>query len=99
MGSLLRLPVLHCADFCAALGDAAACGLRTLAAVPDAAATPATQAQLGAGTLIAIGNEGNGLSEAAQAACQERITIPMPGRAESLNAAAAATILCWLARR
>jgi TrmH family RNA methyltransferase len=42
-----------------------------------------------------IGNEGNGLTAEAIAACDYPLTIPMGGRAESLNAAAAAAILIW----
>ena len=40
-------------------------------------------------------DEGNGLRPETAAACRERLTIPMRGRAESLNAAAAAAILTW----
>jgi RNA methyltransferase, TrmH family len=39
-----------------------------------------------------FGNEGNGVSEAISQAAEEKITIPMPGKTESLNAAAAAAI-------
>jgi len=39
-----------------------------------------------------IGNEGAGLSDALIGAANSKVTIPMPGRAESLNAAAAAAI-------
>lgn len=39
-----------------------------------------------------IGNEGAGLSPALQGAASETVTIPMPGRIESLNAAAAAAV-------
>lgn len=42
-----------------------------------------------------IGNEGQGLSETSLAAADVRLTIPMPGGAESLNAAAAAAILMY----
>jgi RNA methyltransferase, TrmH family len=41
---------------------------------------------------IAIGNEGTGLSAALRDAASARVTIPMPGGFESLNAAAAAAI-------
>ncbi|MDA8093747.1 MAG: RNA methyltransferase [Betaproteobacteria bacterium] len=40
-----------------------------------------------------IGNEGAGLSPALEASATRRVRIPMPGRIESLNAAAAAAIL------
>ena len=45
--------------------------------------------------LCAVGNEGNGLTDAAVAACKHKVFIPMKGGAESLNAAAAASILIW----
>lgn len=47
---------------------------------------------------FAIGNEGAGLSESLLAASQH-ITIPMPGKVESLNAAAAAAVCLFEAAR
>ncbi len=44
---------------------------------------------------IVIGNEGNGVSESVIDACGASVYIPMPGGAESLNAAAAAAILIY----
>ncbi|HEX8009993.1 MAG TPA: RNA methyltransferase [Casimicrobiaceae bacterium] len=41
---------------------------------------------------VAIGNEGSGLSAALRAAARVTASIPMPGRFESLNAAAAAAV-------
>jgi TrmH family RNA methyltransferase len=41
---------------------------------------------------LAIGNEGAGLSDALSSAADLRVTIPMPGGTESLNASAAAAI-------
>jgi TrmH family RNA methyltransferase len=49
-------------------------------------------ADLAGPVAVAIGNEGAGLSEALRAAAQRRVSIPMPGGFESLNAAAAAAI-------
>ena len=46
------------------------------------------------GMVVIIGNEGNGISEEAKEN-STLITIPMNGYAESLNAAAAATIIMW----
>ena len=42
-----------------------------------------------------IGNEGNGLSDDTLGICSKRVMIPMKGRAESLNASAAAAILMY----
>ncbi len=44
---------------------------------------------------IAIGNEGAGLSEAMLEVASLRVTIPMPGQVESLNASAAAAVLLF----
>jgi len=44
---------------------------------------------------ILIGNEGAGLSAALLAEADDRLTIPMPGGAESLNAAAAAAVVLF----
>lgn len=43
-----------------------------------------------------IGNEANGLLELTSSCCDILIKIPMPGKAESLNAASAASILGYL---
>ena len=47
------------------------------------------------GAAVAIGNEANGLSEQILSAADGKIIIPMPGMAESLNAAVAAAICMW----
>jgi TrmH family RNA methyltransferase len=47
------------------------------------------------GVVSIIGNEGNGISEETCKAATRLVTIPMKGRAESLNAAAAASIMIW----
>ena len=45
--------------------------------------------------VIAIGNEGNGLTSEAISACDDLLTVKMKGNAESLNAAMAAGIIMW----
>ncbi|MGI6498915.1 MAG: TrmH family RNA methyltransferase [Oscillospiraceae bacterium] len=47
------------------------------------------------GAAIAIGSEGNGLSQALLSLCDGRVQIPMDAKCESLNAAVAAGILFW----
>ncbi len=44
---------------------------------------------------LILGNEANGLDPATLDAARRRITIPMPGGAESLNVALAGAILVW----
>lgn len=95
MGSLLRIPLLRAEDFFNLLEAFRAAGLTVFAAVPDRKASDVRCAELGKGGVVLIGNEGNGLTEKAVAFADLSVTIPMPGRAESLNAAAAASILMW----
>ncbi len=46
-------------------------------------------------SAVVIGNEGRGLSDKTLSLCDEKIIIPMMGKAESLNASVAAAILIW----
>lgn len=50
-------------------------------------------------TLIVVGNEGAGIPAAWIAQCDEKITLPMPGNFESLNAGVAGSIALYLAAR
>jgi TrmH family RNA methyltransferase len=93
MASFARLAV-HAADLPAALASARVpvlgCDLEGehvhgLEALRDA--------------VIVIGSEGRGLSPAVRDRVSRRITIPRYGRAESLNAAVAAAVVCDNLRR
>lgn len=95
MGAVFRIPFSVVADGPSALFKAAQKGYQTLAAVPDAAATPVTVLSFETPAVLAIGNEGNGLTDETASACTCAVTIPMRGRAESLNASSAAAILLW----
>ena len=44
---------------------------------------------------LVVGSEAHGLDATALAACAERVTLPMPGGTESLNAAMAGAIACY----
>ena len=45
--------------------------------------------------FILVGNESRGLPDDYEDACDLRVTIPMLGRADSLNAAVAAAVLAY----
>ena len=45
--------------------------------------------------FLMVGNESRGLPEAYEMACDLRVTMPMRGRADSLNAAVAAAVLAY----
>ena len=70
-------------------------GAKVYASVPDVAANSIQALDLSTPMCVMIGNEGNGLSKAALDMCDNRVTIPMKGRAESLNASVAASIIMW----
>ncbi len=93
MGAVFRMPFLTVESIPAFLASNP--GLHSYAAVVDPAAKPVTQVSFTEPCAAVIGNEGNGLRAETVAACTEAVTIPMRGKAESLNASAAATILIW----
>lgn len=95
MGSLLRLDVISVDDLPAFLADCSAKSMKTYAAVPDSSALPVTEMDKSGGVICVVGNEGNGLTDNVISSCSDSITIPMKGRAESLNAAAAACVIMW----
>jgi RNA methyltransferase, TrmH family len=68
-----------------------ATGADVVAAVA-AGGTRLFAAPLAGRVALAIGNEGAGLSAELAAGATQRVTIPMPGGVESLNAAAAAAV-------
>ena len=93
MGAVFRIPFLICETIEGFLIENPS--LISYAAVVDPAAVPVTECTFKPPCAVVIGNEGNGLKPGTVAACRHKITIPMKGKAESLNAAAAASILVW----
>jgi len=62
-------------------------------------AVPCYSVDLTGDFFIVVGNEGNGISEIFHEKSDEFVEIPMPGGAESLNAAAAASVLLYESSR
>lgn len=58
-------------------------------------AVPYRGAPYAAPCFIMVGNESRGLPEEYELACDLRVTMPMRGRADSLNAAVAAAVLAY----
>ena len=94
MGSLLRMPLIETDDLASFLTRMMDADMRVLATTPDASAPKLTDLNLSGGVIVVIGNEGNGVSDDVLSIC-EQVTIPMNGRAESLNASMAAAITMW----
>lgn len=95
MGGVFRLPMLTGVSMPETIDTLQERGMRAYACVVDADVCPVQTVAFGPGSLCVIGNEGNGLRPETVAACAQRITIPMTGRAESLNASLAAGIVMW----
>ncbi len=89
MGTLLRVPVYITDDLPKTLKNNK---LRSFSCVVDGNATPINCCDFTDGDVIIIGNEANGISDYVKSNSDYLITIPMQGKAESLNAAAAAAI-------
>ncbi len=95
MGAVFRLPFFLADDMAVAVKQLNTDGFVSFAAVPNAGAQKVTAVSFQKPTVMVVGNEGNGLTQEAITACTGMVTIPMLGRAESLNASASAAILMW----
>lgn len=95
MGSLFRMPVFIADSLPVLLARLREGGMSVWGSTPSPGAVEITSLNLGGGTVCVIGNEGNGISPECADACTGLVTIPMRGRAESLNAATAAAIIMW----
>ncbi len=94
MGSALRLPVIETHDLSITLSELKKKGMKLYATTPRSDADKVTAVSFEGGAVAVIGNEGNGVSDGIFALCR-KVTIPMGGRAESLNASMAAAITMW----
>ncbi len=95
MGALLRLPVEIADDFLSSVRKKSENGARVYGAVVDDGAQDIKKTDFSGDAVILIGNEANGLTDDAKSICDRLVTIPMPGRAESLNASVAAAVFMW----
>lgn len=95
MGSLFRLPFVRMGNIEDMFSFARDNNIKTVATVVDESADKINKADFSGGVFLIIGNEGNGISEETSRKSDLRVTIPMQGRAESLNASMAACIAMW----
>jgi TrmH family RNA methyltransferase len=97
-GSVLHLPVLAGVAPAEVLDALGRFGIRRLAAEAHHG-TPYAEADLVSPLALLLGNEGAGLPDDVVGRIDGALTIPMAGRAESLNVAMAAAVLCFEVRR
>lgn len=97
MGSLFHLPVLE-GDLLSILPEARERGARLVTTMLEGQRS-CFEYDFKETSWIVIGSEGRGVSPEVAALVDDAIRIPMPGRAESLNAAMAASVLMYEALR
>lgn len=97
-GALFHVPVVVGEPAGEALGALGRAGLRRLATVARGG-DDYTAVDLGRPTALVLGNEANGLPAGLDPFLDGAVTIPMAGRAESLNVGIAAAVLCFEAAR
>lgn len=97
MGSLFHIPVVE-GDLTDILPQARESGARLVTTSLEGKTTAYHYDFTGSCWLV-IGSEGSGVSPEVAALVDDAIIIPMPGKAESLNAAMAASVLLFEALR
>ncbi len=95
MGSVLRMNIIDTDSLELKLKSLRKSGFCVYSTVPDSNAVSITNIDFSSKAVCVIGNEANGVEDNIKAVCNECITIPMLGRAESLNAGVAASITMW----
>jgi TrmH family RNA methyltransferase len=97
-GSVFRLAVVRACAWDEAAAALAAAGIPTVATLARGA--PAyDRADLAGPVALVLGSEAHGLPAGIAGGADTAVTIPMAGRAESLNVAMAGTVLCFEAAR
>jgi tRNA G18 (ribose-2'-O)-methylase SpoU len=99
MGTLFEQPVVQVDNLVATLTDLRARGIRCLAAHPRPDAKKLASVDLRGDCCLVFGAEGPGITEAALAACDDMVEIPMPSHMNSLNVAAATAVFLYEATR
>ncbi len=95
MGTLFTQHIDRTDRLAAVIGQLKSGGRRVFAAALDPEAIRLGSFRAEKGDCVVIGNEGHGLSRETVDACGRSVFIPMSERAESFNAAVAASLLMW----
>ena len=94
VGCTFALPIVRATRWPEALGELRErYGCRLIAAVLAAEAIGLTDYRAPDRFALCVGSEGPGLTPEARAACDDAVTIPMTGGADSLNVGVAAAII------
>ena len=98
MGSIFHLPIYRNLNLMDLMEDFKNNNVKTLAAHLKGTSTP-YKVDMTTACAVIIGNEANGLSDEISEIASDLVKIPMPGKAESMNAGIAGGILIYEAVR
>ncbi len=94
VGTVFEIPVVYTKDHRELVSLLSDSGKRVVVTEVDKG-VPYYEEELSKGIALVIGNEGAGVSEELKNIADIRVTIPMKGHIESLNAAVAAAVLMY----
>ncbi|MBE7050608.1 MAG: RNA methyltransferase [Ruminococcaceae bacterium] len=94
MASILNIPIFTDENPKDTFGMFKSAGFEIVGTFPDAKEN-SRDTSYGEKVVLVMGNEANGISEDVERLCTKRVTIPMMGRAESLNVATAMSIMLY----
>jgi tRNA G18 (ribose-2'-O)-methylase SpoU len=100
MGTVFTLPVVHLTNLVDALNELKTVHrMRVIAAHPHTDQVVLHQARMIDDCCIVFGSEGDGISDAVRAACDDLVAIPMRDGVDSLNVASASAVFLYEVRR
>lgn len=100
MGTVFTLPVVHLTNLADSLNDLKSHrGVRVIAAHPHTEQVALQRAHLDGDCCIVFGSEGEGISGAVLAACDDLVAVPMRPGVDSLNVASASAVFLYEARK
>ena len=95
MGTIFNIPIYFYDDIDIAKHEFIKNNIKCYGAVLNNKAKKLSNISFENNCVCLIGNEANGLTDAAMDICDEFVYIEMNGKAESLNAAVAASVIMW----
>jgi TrmH family RNA methyltransferase len=98
MGGVFHLPVVRSRAIAALVEEWRRTGIQIVATVPRGG-RPMYEVDFTTPTALLLGGEGAGLPDDLITAADTRVSVPMHGGVESLNAAVAAAVLLYEASR
>ena len=95
MGAIFRLSLFFSKSITETIKYLKSNNIKIYATVPSNSAAKINKIDFSNSCAVIMGNEGNGIQKETIKVCDEKVTIPMLGQAESLNVSIATGIIMW----